>query len=98
MTLVAGVDSSTQSTKVEVRDADTGALVRTGHAAHPSTTPPRSEQVPSAWWAAFEQASEQAGGIDDCAAISIAAQQHGLVVTDATGTPLRPAKFRAAVA
>ncbi len=93
MTLVAGVDSSTQSTKVEVRDADTGALVRTGHAAHPSTTPPRSEQEPSAWWAAFDGASERAGGIDDCAAISIAAQQHGLVVTDAAGTPLRPAKL-----
>ena len=30
VTLVAGIDSSTQSCKVEVRDADTGELVRTG--------------------------------------------------------------------
>jgi len=29
MTLIAGVDSSTQSTKVEVRDADSGRLI--GH-------------------------------------------------------------------
>ena len=93
MTIVAGVDSSTQSTKVEVRDADTGALLRTGHAPHPATTPPRSEQDTNTWWAAFERASEEAGGVDDCAAVSIAAQQHGLVVTDATGTPLRPAKL-----
>ncbi len=93
VTLVAGVDSSTQSTKVEVRNAETGALVRSGRAAHPATSPPCSEQDPRAWWGAFQQASEQAGGIDDCAAVSIAAQQHGLVVTDATGTPLRPAKL-----
>ena len=31
-----GVDSSTQSTKVEVRDADAGALVASGRAAHPA--------------------------------------------------------------
>ena len=93
MTLVAGVDSSTQATKVEIRDAETGALMRTGRAAHPVTSPPRSEQDPNAWWTAFEQAAEAAGGLDDCAAVSIAAQQHGLVVTDSIGTPLRPAKL-----
>ena len=93
MTIVAGVDSSTQATKIEVRDAETGALVRWGRAPHPETSPPRSEQDPNAWWTAFERAAEVAGGLDDCAAVSIAAQQHGLVVTDATGTPLRPAKL-----
>ena len=35
MTLVAGVDSSTQSCKVVVRDADTGELVRSGTRAAP---------------------------------------------------------------
>ena len=30
MTLVAGIDSSTQSTKVEVRDLDSGAVVGSG--------------------------------------------------------------------
>ena len=38
MTLVAGVDSSTQSCKVVVRDLETGAVVRTGRAAHPDGT------------------------------------------------------------
>ena len=60
MPLVLGVDSSTQSTKVEVRDADTGELVAVGRAPHPPTTPPRSEQDPSAWWDALRAAVEQA--------------------------------------
>ena len=36
MTLVAGVDSSTQSTKVEIRDLDTGRVVGAGSAPHPA--------------------------------------------------------------
>ena len=35
MPLVAGVDSSTQSCKVVIRDAETGKLVREGRAPHP---------------------------------------------------------------
>ena len=49
MPLVAGVDSSTQSVKVVVRDAGTGDLVREGRATHPDGT----EVDPTAWWAAF---------------------------------------------
>ena len=90
---VAGVDSSTQSAKVEIRDADTGGLVRSGRAPHPPTAPPCSEQDPREWWRAFVAARDAAGGFDDVAAVSIAAQQHGLVVTDAAGTPLRAAKL-----
>jgi xylulokinase len=37
-TLVAGVDSSTQATKVVVCDAATGEVVREGRAAHPDGT------------------------------------------------------------
>lgn len=92
MPLVLGVDSSTQSTKVEVRDADTGALVATGRAPHPQTTPPRSEQDPTSWWSALVQAIAQTDQ-RDIAAISVAGQQHGLVVTDAAGSVLRPAKL-----
>jgi xylulokinase len=93
--LVAGVDSSTSACKVEVRDADTGELVASGRAPHPATTPPRSEQEPVAWRAAFDDASEQAGihGRNRVSAISVAGQQHGLVVLDAAGEPLRPAKL-----
>jgi xylulokinase len=93
--LVAGVDSSTSSCKVEVRDADTGELVGSGRAPHPATTPPRSEQDPCAWAEAFDAAWAQSGadGPNRPAAVAVAGQQHGLVVTDASGTPLRPAKL-----
>lgn len=95
MPLVAGVDSSTSSCKVEIRDADSGEVVATGRAPHPPTTPPRSEQHPQHWWEAFEAAAAEAGVFDRNrpAAIAIAGQQHGLVVLDAGGSPLRPAKL-----
>ncbi|MEO7398838.1 MAG: FGGY family carbohydrate kinase, partial [Ilumatobacteraceae bacterium] len=88
--LVAGVDSSTQSTKVEVRDLETGAVVARGRSSHPATTPPRSEQDPQVWWAAFEDAWRQAGG-PVVEAISVAGQQHGMVALDADLEVIRPA-------
>src|SRR6185295_11381122 len=90
--LVAGVDSSTQSTKVEVRDLDSGAVVGRGSAPHPATTPPRSEQDPQTWWAAFETAWAAAGS-PEVEAISVAGQQHGMVVLDADRQVVRPAKL-----
>lgn len=95
MPLVAGVDSSTSACKVEVRDAETGVVVASGRAPHPPTTPPCSEQPPDAWWAAFESACEQAGvfAANRPAAVAVAGQQHGLVVLDEPGDPLRPAKL-----
>jgi xylulokinase len=87
MTLVAGIDSSTQSCKVVIRDAETGKLVRQGRAAHPDGT----EVHPDAWWAALQQAIAEAGGLDDVAAASVAGQQHGMVVLDENGEVVRPA-------
>jgi xylulokinase len=90
--LVAGVDSSTQSTKIEVRNLDTGEVVARGTAPHPPTTPPRSEQDPLAWWSAFETAWSAAGS-PAVEAISVAGQQHGMVVLDADREVIRPAKL-----
>ncbi|MGB4137760.1 MAG: FGGY family carbohydrate kinase, partial [Microbacterium sp.] len=87
MTLVAGVDSSTQSCKVVIRDLDTGAVVRTGRASHPDGT----EVHPDRWWEALHEAIAAAGGLGDVAAISVAAQQHGLVALDEHGDVVRPA-------
>ncbi|HTL41353.1 MAG TPA: xylulokinase [Pseudolysinimonas sp.] len=87
MTLVAGVDSSTQSCKVVIRDADTGEIVRSGRAGHPDGT----EVDPAAWWDALQEALAAAGGLDDVAAISVAGQQHGMVVLDVDGRVIRPA-------
>jgi len=85
--LVAGVDSSTQSCKVVVRDADTGALVRHGRAGHPDGT----EVHPDAWWQALGQAVAGAGGLADVAAVAVAGQQHGMVCLDDAGVVVRPA-------
>lgn len=87
MALVAGVDSSTQSCKVVIRDADTGALVREGRASHPDGT----EVHPDAWWSALGQAISAAGGLADVEAVSVGAQQHGMVCLDGEGEVVRPA-------
>ncbi|MBH0024498.1 xylulokinase [Salinibacterium sp. SWN248] len=87
MTLVAGIDSSTQSCKIVIVDAATGALVRTGRASHPTGT----EVDPNAWWVALNEAITEAGGLDDVSAISVGGQQHGMVVLDAAGRVIRPA-------
>ena len=90
--LVAGVDSSTQSCKVVVCDAGDGAVVAAGVAPHPAVSPPRSEQDPEAWWAAFRSAWAAAGA-PQVAAVSVAGQQHGMVALDSAGVPVHPAKL-----
>ena len=92
--VVLGVDSSTQSTKVEARCVATGALLAAGRASHPATNPPRSEQHPDAWWTALTDAIGQLGAIrSDVVALAVGAQQHGLVLLDDSGAVLRPAKL-----
>jgi xylulokinase len=85
--LVAGVDSSTQNCKVVVRDGSTGVVTRSGRAPHPAGT----EVDPAAWWRALRIAVADAGGLGDVAAVSVAGQQHGMVVLDADGRVIRPA-------
>jgi xylulokinase len=87
LTLVAGVDSSTQACKVVVRDAATGELRREGRAPHPDGT----EVDPAAWWLALQAAIEDAGGLADVAAVAVGAQQHGMVCLDEAGQVVRPA-------
>jgi len=85
--LVAGVDSSTQACKVVIRDYETGALVRQGRAPHPDGT----EIDPQHWWHALNSALESAGGLEQVEAISIAAQQHGMICLDESAKVVRPA-------
>jgi xylulokinase len=85
--LVAGIDSSTQSCKVVICDADTGAVVRSSSSPHPDGT----EVDPQQWWSALQTSIEGAGGIDDVAAVSVGAQQHGMVCLDGSGDVVRDA-------
>jgi len=87
MALVAGVDSSTQSVKVVIRDAQSGAFIREGRAPHPDGT----EVDPERWWSALQDAIAMAGGLADVSAISVGGQQHGLVALNSAGEILRPA-------
>lgn len=85
--LVAGIDSSTQSVKVVIKDANTGQLIREGKAAHPDGT----SVHPSHWMSALDKAIESAGGLSDVSAISVAGQQHGFIALDQSGEVIREA-------
>lgn len=85
MTLVAGVDSSTQSVKIVVRDAETGELVREARGSHPDAT----EVDPRIWWAELQSATS--GLLDGVEALSVGGQQHGMVALDSQGEPVRDA-------
>ena len=90
--LVAGVDSSTQSTKVVVVDAEDGTLVAQGQAGHVVRGEHGArESEPTSWLSALQEALLATGRASEIAAISVAGQQHGLVVLDSGGQPLRPA-------
>jgi len=85
MATVAGIDCSTQSTKVVVCDAGTGAVLASGQAPHPDAT----EVDPEVWWSAL---GEAAGNLlDEVAAVAVGGQQHGMVVLDDAGQVVRPA-------
>ena len=89
--LVAGVDCSTQATKVLVLDADTGALVAEGRAGHTVTGERGARETdPREWWDALQNALAQTGRAGEVAAIAVGGQQHGLVALGADGEPLRP--------
>ncbi|WP_353940320.1 xylulokinase [Streptomyces sp. HUAS MG91] len=97
MAVVIGVDSSTQSTKAAVTDAATGRILAVGRAPHVVTGEHGARETdPDVWWWALRDAV--ANGLKEAdiapeavTGIAVAGQQHGLVVLDADGRPLRPA-------
>ncbi|MEU6037658.1 xylulokinase [Actinomadura sp. NPDC047616] len=82
--LVAGIDSSTQSTKVVLCRAEDGRIVDQISAPHPDGT----ECHPRHWSHALDQARELLERAD---AVAVAAQQHGMVALDEGGEVVRPA-------
>ena len=91
-TLVAGVDSSTQATKVVIVDPDSGRLIAQGQARHTVTgSGGARESDPREWWSALRSALAATGRASEIGAIAIAGQQHGLVALDGHGVPLRDA-------
>jgi xylulokinase len=83
--LVLGIDSSTQSTKAVLVDASDGTVVEQRSAAHP----PGTSVDPRAWIAALEEAAGPL--LPRAAAVAVGGQQHGAVMLDESGEPVRDA-------
>ena len=89
--LIAGVDTSTQATKVLVVDVETGSVVAEGRADHTVTGERGARETdPREWWEALRTALAETGRAAQVEAIAVGGQQHGLVALDAGGEPLRP--------
>ena len=82
----SGMDSSTQSTKAVLVDADDGTVVDQRTAAHP----PGTSVDPRAWIEALD-AAPPAALLDRAEAVAVGGQQHGSVVLDEAGEPVRDA-------
>ncbi len=87
MSIVAGVDSSTQSVKVAVCDAETGQILRMSRAPHPPGTEVSAEH----WWTAYETATADASLLNNVEALAVGGQQHGMVTLDESGDLVRDA-------
>jgi xylulokinase len=100
-TLLLGIDSGTQSTKVLVVDARNGRVLgRSGRAYGliPGLPPGAKEQHPRTWRQAAAQAIQAAlknaaAAAHEVAAIGVSGQQHGFVPLDGAGEVIRPAKL-----
>ena len=86
--VVLGIDSSTQSTKVLAVDLETGDIIAEGRAPHSGA----DTQHPDDWWNALQQATREVVSDDlDVQGLSVSGQQHGCVLLDDNGEPVRPA-------
>ena len=95
-----GIDCGTQGSKAIVLDTRSGQVLGQGSAPHSmiSGANGRREQDVQQWLSAFEQATQQAlqqAGVSgqQILGIGVSGQQHGLVLLDADGQVLRPAKL-----
>ncbi|GHA68315.1 FGGY family carbohydrate kinase [Streptomyces termitum] len=89
MGIVAGLDSSSDATRIVVCDTDTGAVLRQGHAPHP-VDPKTADIDPQTWLLSLGEAAT-GGLLEGVEAIGVAAQAHGVVPLDAQGGLVRPA-------
>lgn len=100
-TLVIGIDSGTQSTKVLVVDAKTGKVISSASEAYdliPDLPPGAKEQHPHTWRDAAAKAIKKAlkdarAKSSEVKAIGVSGQQHGFVPLDKNGEVIRPAKL-----
>jgi xylulokinase len=100
-TLVLGVDSGTQSTKVLVVNTRDGSVVGEASRAYgliAGLPPGAKEQHPRTWRAAAASAIKEAlknarASAGEVMAVGVSGQQHGFVPLDKQGDVIRPAKL-----
>jgi xylulokinase len=100
-TLIVGIDSGTQSTKVLVMDARSGKVLASAAQAYdliPGLPAGAKEQHPRTWREATAKSMRQAlkaarATAAEVKAIGISGQQHGFVPLDKSGEVIRPAKL-----
>jgi xylulokinase len=104
MGIVAGLDSSSEYTRIVVCDTDSGAVLRQGYAPHPagtghsttashggaSASGKRTEIDPQAWLMSLGEAAT-GGVLEGVQAIGVCAQEHGLLALDTEGALVHPA-------
>ena len=92
--LLLGLDLGTSSAKALLLGED-GRAVGEGSASYPvrSPRPGWAETSPEQWWDAVVEATKNAVGGHGArvAALGLSGQMHGVVLTDASGNPLRSA-------
>lgn len=100
-TLVIGVDSGTQSTKVLVVDASNGKVIASASESYdliPNLPTGAKEQHPRTWKEATSKSLRKAlkaakAKPGDVKAMGVSGQQHGFVPLDKEGNVIRPAKL-----
>jgi D-xylulose kinase len=100
-TLLIGIDSGTQSTKVLVLNAQNGKVIAAATESYdliPHLPPGAKEQHPHTWRDATRKAVRQALALaaarpHEVKAIGVSGQQHGFVPLDGQGEVIRPAKL-----
>src|SRR6266704_5522836 len=98
-TLLIGIDSGTQSTKVLIADARNGRVIAGSAESYdmiPGLPPGAKEQHPHTWREAAEKAIRKALALaaarpGEVKAIGVSGQQHGFVPLDKNGQVIRPA-------
>lgn len=85
MSLVLGIDSSTQSTKALLVDASSGEILDQRRAAHPTGT----QVDPTAWLDAMQEATAEL--LPRAEAVAVGGQQHGMIALDSNDQVVRDA-------
>jgi len=82
---ILGIHAARDAVSLEMREIDTGRVLVSGRSKFPAAVADNCEQDPAVWWQGLVDARNQAGGALGVSAISVAAQQRGLVMLDGQG-------------